>query len=370
MVATAGALGNLGASLFVGGWVDTHSRRSSLLISLVVRFAAWLAIAVLISVAFVNGYLIGAISMISGAAAALYRAAEAGALKAIIAGEDFPTALSVTEARGAVADLSGGPLGAAMMSISAALPFWFNSASYLASLAGILGVKTKLTRPPADGSKETFLHLLKGSISYLGSVPSFRYLLAGAALSNFAITAFNFAFIVLLQKAGESTWVIGLFQAAIGVGLLFGSVVAPRLIRRLTVGRLIVLSAILKTAIMLSLVVFHANVPIFLACTVVGYAIAPASSAAAMSYISVVTPHGYQGRVASAEQFFSTALIPLAPVVGAFAVSVFAPGNSLAFLFVLVMISTGTLVMSRAVRQLPRLADARDAIPAESKSAD
>ena len=283
MVATAGALGNLGASLFVGGWVDTHSRRSSLLISLVVRFAAWLAIAVLISVAFVNGYLIGAISMISGAAAALYRAAEAGALKAIIAGEDFPTALSVTEARGAVADLSGGPLGAAMMSISAALPFWFNSASYLASLAGILGVKTKLTRPPADGSKETFLHLLKGSISYLGSVPSFRYLLAGAALSNFAITAFNFAFIVLLQKAGESTWVIGLFQAAIGVGLLFGSVVAPRLIRRLTVGRLIVLSAILKTAIMLSLVVFHANVPIFLACTVVGYAIAPASSAAAMS---------------------------------------------------------------------------------------
>jgi len=126
VVAMASMVGNLSASVVVGGWVDAHSRRAAMASALAVRTISWFGLVALVVSSSVNVPIFACVGFIGGAAAALYRAAEAGALKVLISKDQFPSAISVIEGRHAAADLAGGPLGAFLLGISASLPFLFS----------------------------------------------------------------------------------------------------------------------------------------------------------------------------------------------------------------------------------------------------
>jgi MFS family permease len=361
LVAMAGMIGNLGATAFVGGWVDGHSRRAAMVWSLAVRCGTWLALALLVATSNVSATAFVVIAFVGGVASALYRAAEAGALKVIITQEQFPAAMSVIEARGAVADLAGGPLGAILLSIALAVPFWFNMATYVASLIGVISVRAEMGRPE-HATSGPFGTALKQGLKYISERPAFRVILVSQAISNFGMNAFNFALILILRQAGHPLWAIGLFQAAIGLSLLLGSLMAPRIIRAMDVGQIVVGSAGIRTLIIVVIALLHSSIPLVLALTVLCYLLVPASNGAAMSYLFVVTPNHFQGRIASAEQFASTALMPLTTVAAGAFVSIFAPTAALLILVASVALSTVIMAMASEVRRLPRLANARDAL--------
>lgn len=359
LVATGGMVGNLGAAAVVGGWVDRHSRRAAMVTSLGIRATTWSALAVLIAFSVVDIPVFVLIAFLGGAASALFRSAEQGALKEIVSRDQFPTAMSVIQGRSAAASLAGGPLGAFMLGVSSAFPFLVNALSFVASLVGVTAIKTKLGKPES-ATRSGWFESIRDGHRFLWRQPAFRWILGSQAISNLGINAFNFALVLILRRNGEPYWVIGLVETCIGLSILVGSFMVPFLIRRLPVGWIMTASASTAAIVIGLAATLHANVVAVLCLICAGYLFAPASNAAAMSYLAVVTPPDYQGRVAAADEFTSGALLPLATIVGGFLVGGLAGGGALIALASIVVVAALLLLSSRAVRALPRIADAEE----------
>jgi predicted MFS family arabinose efflux permease len=300
------------------------------------------------------------LAAIGGIAAAFYRAAEAGALRVIVPAEQYPQAMSVIEGRQATASVAGGPIGGALLAAGNSVPFWVNAGSFLLSLLGLTRTRAELGSPSVEPGYRV-LSAVKDGLRYIWTRRVFRRLTLAASLSNFSVAAFNFTLIVMLQRRGEPYWVIGLIQTMIGASLLVGSVLAPRLTRRFSVGALVVGSALLETAMLCVAVLLNAFIVPLMIVTSLCYLLAPASNAAWFSYLALATPHEYQGRLASAEDFFSTALLPLGTVAAGLLIAGSSTTPALMVLAACFALSTAYLVSSEAIRSLPRLGSAEAA---------
>lgn len=360
IVMAASVGGNLLGALVVGGWVDQRSRKSAMIISLCGRLVIWTGIAAMIHAGrlLLPFIVIGA--FLSGVLGALYQAAEAGALKSLIDPEQFPTAISVLEGRQASSSLAGAPVGALLLRLSAATPFWFNAASYAVSLLGVLRIKTPLGHPTAQSAQSMWKAAI-GGFRYIWVRNGFRPMLLSASFVNFGTNAFTLALIIILRRHGQPTWAIALVQTAIGLSLLIGSLLAGRLIRRCSLGFLIIGSPLLRFLALLTTSLFSDRIAVFVIAMSFAYLFAPASNSAWMSYIAISTPNDLQGRVAGAEEFSSSALIPVATFAAGLAVSEFTDLRALGLFAGVVFISVVTLLCSPAVRRLPRLAQLESA---------
>jgi len=152
--------------------------------------------------------------------------------------------------------------------------------------------------------------LAKG-FKFIWEQPAFRSIMLAQLLSNFGMNAFAFALILDFQKQGEEYWKIGLLQTCIGASLLVGSFIAARLVKGLTVGFLIIGAASVRLAVLVMIAALHNNIAAIWALTIVGYYLSPASNSATQSYLTVVTPHHLQGRVAAADELTTGALTRL-----------------------------------------------------------
>jgi MFS family permease len=299
------------------------------------------------------GHLIAA-ALLTGVAAGVFGPAETSAVRSVVAQDQLPTALSQNQARRHIAELVGGPLGAAMFSASKALPFVFDAVTFLISFVSLSRIRTDLSPLPRP-RRRVRADLAEG-LRYVWGRPYFRTMMAFGALSNLAVNAVFFVAILRLVQEGVHPAAIGVIDMLAGVGGILGALAAPYVIDRLPTGRLTLAVAWSWVPLLVPLVFWSSPVLVG-AMLMTGILLNPAGNAGTQSYRVAITPPELQGRVGSSMQFVGMSMMPAAPVLGGFLLQTYGGPAATIGLLVLVTVTALIPTLSVTVRGIPRPAE-------------
>lgn len=354
LVSAASMAGAILCSIIAGGLVDSYSRRFVMICSQAVRIATWSTLGVTLLVSGVNLAIFIPVGFIGGVASSLFRAAEAGVVKAVVPSEDYPRAAAAINGRGAAADLGGAPLGGILIALNTFVPFFFNALSFIVSIVSISLIRTSLGKPTARDLR-SFLGRVADGYRYVWQRAAYRSLLLTHTLSNFAINAFTFSLIIVLQRQQHALWEIGLLQTGTALSVLFGASIAGPVVDRFRISTALAGSAILRLAALASVAIWHEQIAVCIILMAAGLLLTPASGAAESAYMAITTPDEFQGRVASFEQLVGSSLIPLAPLASGAMLAALDPRAVLWILVGVTSIAVVARLSSRAIMGLPHV---------------
>jgi MFS family permease len=326
---TAGLLGSVGTGVSVlatpvaGVYADRRSRRGLLIGSALLSAAAMAVVAVGVATDLMSWPVLFASVAVEGMATAVFGAAAAGSVRAILPAENPEGALGLIQAREQGAQLAGPGFGGALYQLAAWVPFLADAVSYLLAAAFIRGTRSNLG-PHRDelavATPGSLRHELAAGIGYLWQQAFLRFVVLWAAGLNLIVGALYLEVILLARLRGTSAAAIGLMLTLVGCAGLVGALAAPRVLRRVRVSVLVVAVSWLVAAVL----VLPATVSATWAGGVVLGAIAlltPALSIVFQSKAILMTPDGMQGRVGSALGTVAEGTGALAPLLAGVLVS-------------------------------------------------
>jgi MFS family permease len=293
------------------------------------------------------------VALLTGVGAGVFSPAETSAVRTVVPNEDLATALSQVQARQHVASLLGGPLGGVLYGAARWLPFAADAVSFAVSWVLLGRIRTDLSPAPADGPRPRAREEIREGLAFTMTRPFFRTLMIWAALVNLTVNAVFFVAILRLIRAGFHPAEIGLVETAAGVAGILGALAAPRLIDRFATGRLTVLIAWSFVPLVVPMVLWN-HPAVVAASLAAGLFLNPAGNAGIGAYRVAQTPDRLQGRVASASQFLSMSVMPLAPVVGGALLAALGGPAAIAGLGVLTALAALVVTCSRTIRSVPR----------------
>jgi predicted MFS family arabinose efflux permease len=357
LVGTASALGGTVMSLPGGALVDRLSRRWILISCGLagtvlygsVALAAWadrLTLAHLV-----------AVSLLSGAANALFIPAQNAALRQIVASDDLGTALAAAHGRQHVASRTGGPLGGLLYAIGRTIPIAVDAVSYLVMTVLLTTIRQPLPAAEPDGDgHEPMLRSIRTGLSWLMRQPALRAIAAVSTLFNFAATGIMLVLILSMQQRGVPTSVIGLLETGIGVGGLLGAIAAPKLLAGFSTGTIAVAGA---WAVVLSFgaTAFTTNSAALIVLPSLGIFLIPALNSGLFGYQMLITPDNLQGRAQTAILFLATSTTPLAPVAGGALLETAGARWALLVFSGLITVAALLVTVSRSIRSIPLLSE-------------
>ncbi len=92
------------------------------------------------------------VAFVEGSGGAVFAAARAGAVRAVVPAPQLPAAVAVQTGRQAAMNVAGPPIGGALFGLARALPFVVDSVSYAFSTLSLLAMRTPFrrgaSRPP------------------------------------------------------------------------------------------------------------------------------------------------------------------------------------------------------------------------------
>jgi predicted MFS family arabinose efflux permease len=297
------------------------------------------------------------VGVLTGVCAGVFAPAEMSAVRAVVPGEQLPTALSQQQARQHVASLVGGPLGGALYAVARWVPFLFDALTFAVSWVLLGRIRTDLSPVPRPEDAEAVRRRARDDVAegfrFQWSRPFFRTVLAWGMCSNLVINALFTAATVRLIQAGFAPWSIGLVETAAGVCGVLGALAAPRIIERTPTGVLTVVVAWSFVPLLVPLI-FWNNPAVVMVSLSTGVFLNPAGNAGIGSYKMSVTPPEIVGRVQATGQFFGWSTMPLAPVLGGALLAVLGGPAAMAALVVLCALVALIPTLSRTVRSVPR----------------
>lgn len=252
------------------------------------------------------------VALVEGAGAALFAAAQAGALRAVVPARQLPGAAGAQTGRLAAVDLAGPPIGGALFGVARALPFLVDAVSYAFSTVSLLAM-----RGPFQEAREPDRASLRSRLAEgFGFLWGHRFLRICAllfGLSNFIGVGVLFAVVVLGQRQGLSGGRVGLLLSAFGGCVLLGSFLAPLVSRVLSVRTVLLLE--LWTWLGCGLFLIWPNVYVLAASTLPTALAIPSTNSVVHGYRIAMTPDRLLGRVESIWRAISLLIVPLGPLV-------------------------------------------------------
>lgn len=252
------------------------------------------------------------VALVEGAGAALFAAAQAGALRAVVPARQLPGAAGAQTGRLAAVDLAGPPIGGALFGVARALPFLVDAVSYAFSTVSLLAM-----RGPFQEAREPDRASLRSRLAEgFGFLWDHRFLRICAllfGLSNFIGVGVLFAVVVLGQRQGLSGGRVGLLLSAFGGCVLLGSFLAPLVSRVLSVRAVLLLE--LWTWLGCGLFLIWPNVYVLAASTLPTALAIPSTNSVVHGYRIAMTPDRLLGRVESIWRAISLLIVPLGPLV-------------------------------------------------------
>lgn len=295
------------------------------------------------------------VAALTGAAAGLFSPAEMSALRAVVDERDLPTALSQNQARQHVASLVGGPLGGVLYSITRWLPFAVDAVTYAVSWFALGRIRTDLSAAPRTGPSRRIRTDIADGLRFIWSRPFFRVMACWGASANLVVNALFFTAILRLVQNGVAPWRIGIVEAVAGGCGIIGAVLAPWIIERVATGRLTVIIAWSFVPLLVPMVLWESPAVVATALGL-GLLLNPSGNAGIQAYRIAVTPRDLIGRVQSASQFISIAVLPLAPILGGALLAGLGGPSAIAVLGALTAGVALIPTLSRTVRSVPRAA--------------
>ena len=352
IVAFARALPLWILALPAGLAADHYSRKRLMIAADLVRAAAVGFLGILLVAGHVTFWEIVVVSLVEGSGAVLFGGAQQGATRAVVPKHQLPMATSVLTGRVAVVRLAGPPLGGALFGIARSLPFVADAASYAASTAAIVAMRTPFEEEREIETTPIRERLVEG-FRFLWANPFLRTIILIFTLAQIVFPGITLAVVVIGQRQGLPSGQIGALVALFGVALLVGSIVSP-VMRRLLPTRVLITLEFWTWAGCAAFVIWPSVY--VLAASIVPTAIAiPTTDSIVWPYQLTLTPDRLIGRTSAAINSLTNGTNALGPLITGFLLASISARATVAVLaaFGVTMAVWGTL--SPAIRAAPKL---------------
>jgi len=338
--AQAGVIGATGmavrvALVMLGGVLaDRHSRIALMVIGSVLGVLVAGAFTVLTITGALTFVVLLVLDVLLAARSALFDVAGESALKEVVPSAAMGRAQAANQAREAVLQLAGGPLGGALLAVGgwlvgAAMAVCHGIAALTAALIPRLRAPaggSAAEAPAADGGEgaekaaaaptaaRNAAREIREGVVWLFSRVDLRGVLLVMTIVNLGINAALTTVVYALQQDGRSPAVIGWLSAGMGIAMLLGAVFSGALVTRVGAGALMGAGLLVLTAGAAATALVTDPLPIVLIIAVPGLLL-PAINASMMGYFMVATPSAMLGRANSATMMFGMGATPLAPLI-------------------------------------------------------
>lgn len=313
VVGTVSLAVQLALGLPGGALSDRFDRRLTMIVCDSARAVALGVLTVLVFAHLVAWPVVLAVSVVDGAASALFDPSAAAALPGIVADEQLEQAWALTEARTYGASLVGPALGGFLFGLGRAVPFFFDALSYVVSVGAVSRIRGNF-RPATVEERRALWREAADGIRLVLRHPLLRAVLIQAPLLNFAFNGVFFTITVSLRQDGSAPAVIGLVQAGIAAGGLLGALAAAWLVRRLSM-RPMVIGLNVAGALLFATAALILPSPLVAVPVAAAVLLAPAANAALTAAQMRAAPEHMRGRVTSTVFLGAVSLSALAPLV-------------------------------------------------------
>jgi MFS family permease len=316
----------LALGLFVGVWLDRHSRRRTLLMAdlgrSLVLFAIPLSYGIYLSTSngsfFPSLNLIYAVTLVTGILTVFFEIGYQSYVPTLVEKEKIVEANSNLEATRSLSQAAGPSVAGVVISvISAPLAVLGDTLGYVASWLSLL-----LINKPEEsrtGPRKSTLHDIREGLSVVFQDSRLRAIAATTATSNLFSSAFGVIltkfFLVDLQMP---VFVIGLVFGVGSLGGLVGALVAIRVAKRIGVGMSIILGSVIFSVLSTSFYFANpANGP-YLSAAILFFSFIGVLiyNITQVSYRQALVPSHIQGRMNASIRTLVWGIIPLGNLMG------------------------------------------------------
>jgi predicted MFS family arabinose efflux permease len=330
-------------TLPAGALIDRWSRKRLMLAADAARCLAVGSLAGALAAGRATFGQIVVVAAVEGTGFTFFTVAQRASLRQLVPTELLPAAAAQNQAREYMALLAGQPLGGFLFSLGRVVPWAFDAVSYLVSLVTLLLIRRQLEEAREPVERHLRREIVEG-VRFLWSQPFLRATSLLVAGSDLVVNALFLAVIVIAREHGASPTAIGGMVALIGVAGLFGSLVAPRLARRLTIRQTVVLTMTVPALLVPLLAIVRS--PLLLGLAYAGmFVLHPTWGAVVGTYRLLATPDRLRGRVESVLTLLSVAPLPLGALAVGFTLEALGGTTTVAVLAgVMAAVAVGALV--------------------------
>lgn len=239
-VAALRALPSLLFSLFAGVLIDRWNRKWVMLICDTGRALSLLSIPLAYTWGFLTIWQLFLTAFLEGTLMIVFRLAKTAAVSQVVARTQLTTAVAQEEFVEGTTALFGPSLSGLLYTLGTMFPFLADAFSYLISIITMLLIRTPFQHERTTAPRNLPAEIAEGLfwVWHQPFILTMTLLMGGGAL---VFSGNTLIILVLAQQQHASTIAIGLIFAAGGIGSILGSILAPRLVHRLTVGQSILL---------------------------------------------------------------------------------------------------------------------------------
>jgi MFS family permease len=236
-----------------------------------------------------------AVALIEGALNVFFNLAETAALTRVVSREQIPDATSLNEIMLSLGSTLGPALGGLIFAIGQGLAFLTDAISYAVSAISVVFIRARLSDASRPGAS-ALLDDIREGVAWLWRQSLMRFLALVVGGTVLIESGYLLIVIILAQRMGASSAVVGLVLGAGGVGSIVGAALSGPATRRLTFGQ-IALGVHWIWALLLPLYAIAPNPLALAGITAAAYGITPIFFVAQYSYRLSLTPDRLQGRV-------------------------------------------------------------------------
>jgi MFS family permease len=227
-------------SLFAGVLVDRWDRKRVMLLC---DFGRALSLAS-IPIAFAFGHLtvmqLYITAFVEGTLMIVFALAKTAAMSQVVKPTQLTSAIAQEEFVEGTTALCGPPLAGILYTLGMMLPFITDAISYIISIGTMLLIGTPFQRKRVSTHRRVWSEIAEGML-WVWHQPFILTMTLLMGAGAFVFSGNVLIIIILAQQQHASAVVIGLIFACGGIGSILGSLLAPRLEHRLTVGQSILL---------------------------------------------------------------------------------------------------------------------------------
>ncbi len=331
-----GAINALGliAVVLGGGFADLISRRSILKKTIYISLLSNLTLSIILifkenspeHISFLT-FAIIILAILAQVSLSFANPALDGALKKIISPEEYPRAMSATQARSSALSIAGSPATGWLYSMFAVFPFALRFICESIFLVSLSRIKENLDASAETGKTKInkkivkAIHGYKEGIIFLSSQPALSRILICAPLVNAMVFTATTWTIYYLRDKGVEPSTIGFVSAGFAAGGIVGSSLTPFITDRVKPGILSIYG--LGMMVILFAIYFclpHNPINMF-TMAILCMLPSPALNAGLFSYVFRVTPDELQGRTIATFSLVAGLATVITPLASGWAVS-------------------------------------------------
>jgi transmembrane secretion effector len=291
---------------------DRFDRKALMILADVVRAGTIGVLAAIVVLDRSALWVVASVAFVEGSGAAMFSASQVGAVRAVVPPIQLPAAAAAQTGRQATVDLVGPPIGGILFAVSRAMPFVFDSLSYVLSMVFLAAMRTPFQRARAHNPSSLRSQLVEG-FRFLWTQPFLRTTAFLFGLGNFVGPGLMLMVVVIGRNQGLSSVQIGLLTTAVGASILLGSFLSP-LLRRKLPARVVVLLE-LWTGLGFAAFLVRPSVYVLVGGMLPTAFVIPSTNSIVHGYRIAITPDRLLGRAESIRATISLAIAPLGPLV-------------------------------------------------------